>query len=137
MKYLSFLFLLFSLSAEAIGVSVLSNTAVKEKYGIRIELAEKSIEECNDYVIYAPFRIIDEELGLYVLEKIDSVLFADRTNQNEVLTEADYTNHHYESLVGYARVLGCVKAAELELIHFKFLYLNEGSPSIVIVAPLI
>ena len=136
MKYLSFLLLFISISTEAVSVNVLSNTAIKAKYGIRIELAEKSIVQCNDYVIYAPLEARENELGLYALEKIDSVLFSKTPNLNDILVETDYKNHSFEIMGEHARVLGCVKKEEIGAIYFKFLYLNEGSPSVVLVAPL-
>jgi hypothetical protein len=138
MKKLLFI-LLFIVPQEsiAIGVEVLSNSKINDQYGIRIELAEKSIQECSDFVVYAPLVLKFEDLGERKLGRIDVAEYATVPTIREVTSKTKLTEHKFSLVGNSARALGCIRKESLSKSFFRLYYYSEGASTIMLVAPLI
>ena len=136
-KLLFILLFIVPLESIAIGVEVLSNGKINELYDIRIELVEKSIQECSDFVVYAPLVLEFKDLGERELGRIDVAEYATVPTIREVTSKAKSTEHKFSVVGKSARVLGCIRKESLRSSYFRLYYHSEGTPTIMLVAPLI
>jgi len=135
-KYLLFLCLSTSSIAEILSADILTNAGINERFGIRIEITEKSIQPCNDIVIFAPLEIQKSNQNVLTLGEIASSLHATEPSVSEVLESGNAKRYDYELVGGNARVLSCVNRPALANIYFRFQYVGGDSSSVVLVAPL-
>ncbi|WHI45393.1 hypothetical protein [Microbulbifer sp. VAAF005] len=138
MKRFLFTLVFFApLKLLALDVEVLSNSEIKNLYGVWIELAEKSIQEYNDFVVYALFVLKFEELEERELGRIEVTEHTSIPKVSEVISNTGLTEYDYEVMGESARVLGCIGSESLEYTYFRLYYYSKGAPTILLVAPLI
>lgn len=95
------------------------------------------MRSCNRFAVYAPQKLNDTEIGELSLEKIEMASFGVAPKTNEDLEKKDFKLMSVSEKDGFDRVLGCIKKNEVTNTYFKFLYLKQGSSSLLLVAPLI